>query len=208
MCLARKATALRHTPSRTAITPFGSPWRTRLTASTLRPQGAVAFGSCASGSDDSHALVSPRTPPPEWQQAQNTVAVSTRKPRNPVSRTVRSPHQRPPTASRVAAYATHHAYAQEDIGEDDASPAHQHAAPALFSVTDCPHFPIFCTITYSPDLVSANVIDRYRTRLFGCLLFVRGRGVKPPTLRRQAPYESLQRIGIPQALLYHRYGQL
>ena len=38
LCLARKATALRRTPSRTAITPFGSPWRTRLTASTLRPQ--------------------------------------------------------------------------------------------------------------------------------------------------------------------------
>ena len=32
--------------------------------------------------------------------------------------------------------------------------------------------------------------------------------MKPPTLRRQAPYEPLQRIGIPQALLYHRYGQL
>lgn len=103
------------------------------------------------------------------------------------------PISAPPTASRVAAYATHHAYAQEDVGEDDASPAHRHAAPALFSVTDCPHFPIFCTITYSPDLVPANVIDRYRTRLFGCLLFVRGRGMKPPTLRRQAPYEPLQR---------------
>lgn len=32
--------------------------------------------------------------------------------------------------------------------------------------------------------------------------------MQPPTLRRQAPYEPLQRIGIPQALLYHRYGQL
>lgn len=32
--------------------------------------------------------------------------------------------------------------------------------------------------------------------------------MQPPALRRQAPYEPLQRIGIPQALLYHRYGQL
>ena len=46
----------------------------------------------------------------------------------------------PPTASRVVAYATHHAYSREDVGEDDASPAHRPAAPTLFSVTDCPHF--------------------------------------------------------------------
>lgn len=32
--------------------------------------------------------------------------------------------------------------------------------------------------------------------------------MKPPRLRNQAPYEPLQRIGIPQALLYHRYGTL
>ena len=51
-----------------------------------------------------------------------------------------TPSAHPPTVSRVAAYATHHAYAQEDVGEDDASPAHRHAAPALFPVTDCPHF--------------------------------------------------------------------